>query len=62
VSEAVVLGSLLRTAVGVVTRRSLGPIAVYARIGRLAGSSLLSGRAGELKCRGINKAVGQQRL
>jgi N-acetylglucosaminyl-diphospho-decaprenol L-rhamnosyltransferase len=60
VSAAVVLGSLFRTAVGVVTRRSFKPITVYARIGRLAGSSLISGRARELKCLGFNEAVEQQ--
>jgi N-acetylglucosaminyl-diphospho-decaprenol L-rhamnosyltransferase len=49
VSAAVVLGSLFRTAVGVMTRRSFRPISVYGKIGRLAGRSLISGRAGELK-------------
>lgn len=48
VSAAVVLGSLFRTAVGVMTQRSLRPITVYAKIGRLAGRSLISGRVGEL--------------
>ncbi len=52
VSAAVVLGSLFRTAVGVMTQRSFRPITVYARIGRLAGRSLISGRVGELKCSG----------
>lgn len=60
VSAAVVLGSLFRTAVGVVTRRSFRPITVYAKIGRLAGRSLISGRVSELKCLGFSKAVGQQ--
>jgi GT2 family glycosyltransferase len=55
VSAAVVLGSLFRSAVGVVTRRSFRPITVYAGIGWLAGSSLISGRVGELN----SKAVGQ---
>jgi N-acetylglucosaminyl-diphospho-decaprenol L-rhamnosyltransferase len=53
VSAAVVLGSLLRTVAGVVTRRSFRPLTVYARIGRLAGRSFLAGRVGELKCLGI---------
>lgn len=44
VSAAVVLGSLFRTAIGVMTRRSFKPVTVYARIGRLAGRSLISGR------------------
>lgn len=60
VSAAVVLGSLFRTAIGVMTRRSLRPITVYARIGRLAGRSLISGRVGELKCLGFSKAVEEQ--
>jgi N-acetylglucosaminyl-diphospho-decaprenol L-rhamnosyltransferase len=60
VSAAVVLGSLFRTAVGLVARRSFRPIAVYGWIGRLAGRSLISGRVGELKCLGsFSKAVGQ---
>ncbi len=60
VSAAVVLGSLFRTALGVMTRRSLRPIRVYARIGRLAGGSLISGRVGVLKCSGFSKAVEEQ--
>ena len=60
VSAAVVLGSLFRTALGVMTRRSFRPITVYARIGRLAGRSLISGRVGELKCSGFSKAVEEQ--
>jgi N-acetylglucosaminyl-diphospho-decaprenol L-rhamnosyltransferase len=52
VSAAVVLGSLFRTAIGVMTRRSFSPITVYARIGRLAGRSLITGRVGEVKCLG----------
>jgi GT2 family glycosyltransferase len=60
VSAAVVLGSLFRTAIGVMVQRSLRPIMVYSRIGRLAGSSLISGRVGELKCLGFSKAVEEQ--
>ena len=60
VSAAVVLGSLFRTAIGVMTQRSFRPITVYARIGRLAGRSLISGRVGELKCSGFSKAVEEQ--
>jgi hypothetical protein len=60
VSAAVVLGSLFRTALGVMTRRSLRPIRVYARIGGFAGRSLISGRVGVLKCSGFSKAVEEQ--
>jgi N-acetylglucosaminyl-diphospho-decaprenol L-rhamnosyltransferase len=60
VSAAVVLGSLFRTAIGVMMRRSLRPITVYATIGRLAGRSIISGRIGELKCLGFGKAVEEQ--
>jgi GT2 family glycosyltransferase len=52
VSAAVVLGSLFRTAIGVMTRRSFKPVTVYAKIGRLAGRSIISGRVGELECLG----------
>ena len=48
VTAAVMLGSLFRTAVGIVRRRSFRPIRVYAKIGRLAGRSLISGRVGEM--------------
>ena len=59
VSAAVVLGSLFRTAVEIVRRRSFRPITVYAKIGRLAGRSMISGRVGELSCLGsYSKAVG----
>jgi N-acetylglucosaminyl-diphospho-decaprenol L-rhamnosyltransferase len=44
VSAAVVLGSMLRLVGGVVSRRNLEPVAVYARIGRLAALSLVCGR------------------
>ena len=60
VSAAVVLGSLLRTAIGVMTQRSFRPITVYGSIGRFAGRSLISGRVGELKCTGFSKAVEEQ--
>jgi N-acetylglucosaminyl-diphospho-decaprenol L-rhamnosyltransferase len=54
VSAAVVLGSLFRTAIGVMTRRSLRPIRVYASIGRLAGRSLITGRVDERRCLGLS--------
>lgn len=57
VSAAVVLGSLLRTAIGVMTQRSFRPITVYARVGRLAGRSLISGRVAEVKDTRFNKVV-----
>jgi hypothetical protein len=58
VSAAVVLGSLFRTAAGVMTRRSFHPVAVYGKIGRFAGRSVISGRAGELK--GLGSVVEEQ--
>jgi N-acetylglucosaminyl-diphospho-decaprenol L-rhamnosyltransferase len=60
VSAAVVLGSLFRTAFGIMMRRSLRPITVYAKIGRFAGRSFISGRVGELKCWGFSTAVEEQ--
>ena len=47
VTVAVMLSSLFRTAVETVRRRSFRPIQVYGKIGRLAGSSLISGRVNE---------------
>jgi N-acetylglucosaminyl-diphospho-decaprenol L-rhamnosyltransferase len=49
VSAAVVLGSLFRTALGVMSQRSFRPMTVYAEVGRLAGRSLISGRVGSVK-------------
>lgn len=60
VSAAVVLGSLFRTAVGVMSQRSFRPITVYARVGRLAGRSLISGRVGAVQILGFTKAVEEQ--
>jgi GT2 family glycosyltransferase len=60
VSAAVVLGSLLRTALGVMSQRSFRPIRVYAKVGRLAGRSLISGRVGSVKYLGFTKAVEEQ--
>ncbi len=63
VTAAVMLGSLLRTAVEMVRRRSFRPIRVYGKIGRLAGRSLISGRVGELNCLGNrSKAIEQRQL
>jgi GT2 family glycosyltransferase len=58
VSAAVVLGSLFRTAAGVMMRRSFGPVAVYGRIGRFAGRGLVRGRVGDLK--GLGSVVEEQ--
>ena len=44
VSAAVVFGSILRVISGVVSRRSFQPVAVYAKIIRLAAMSLMYGR------------------
>jgi N-acetylglucosaminyl-diphospho-decaprenol L-rhamnosyltransferase len=60
VSAAVVLGSLFRTVIEVATQRSFRPIRVYAKIGRFAGRSLLSGRVSAVKCPGFTKAVQEQ--
>jgi N-acetylglucosaminyl-diphospho-decaprenol L-rhamnosyltransferase len=63
VTAAVMLGSLFRTAVETVRRRSFTPIGVYGKIGRLAGRSLISGRVSELNCLGnCSKATEQRQL
>jgi N-acetylglucosaminyl-diphospho-decaprenol L-rhamnosyltransferase len=49
-SAAVVLGSIVRAAVSIVTRRSLRPIQVYAKIARIAWLCLISGRVRPLEC------------
>ena len=43
---AVIIGSVLRTVLGIPRQRSLKPIAVYGRVVRLAGRQLLYGTAG----------------
>lgn len=43
---AVIIGSVLRTVLGIPRQRSLKPIAVYGRVVRLAGRQLLFGAAG----------------
>jgi N-acetylglucosaminyl-diphospho-decaprenol L-rhamnosyltransferase len=48
VTAAVMFGSLFRTAVEMMRRRSFQPILVYGKIGRLAGRSLISGRVSDL--------------
>lgn len=52
VAAAVMLGSMCRTVVEMVRRRSFRPLWVYSKISRLAGRSLMSGRVGELNCLG----------
>jgi N-acetylglucosaminyl-diphospho-decaprenol L-rhamnosyltransferase len=63
VTAAVILGSMFRTAVEVIRRRSFRPIGVYGKITRLAGRSLISGRVNELDCFGnCSKATQQRQL
>jgi N-acetylglucosaminyl-diphospho-decaprenol L-rhamnosyltransferase len=63
VTAAVILGSMFRTAVEVVRRRSFRPIGIYGKISRLAGRSLISGRVGELSfLSNCSKATEQQQL
>jgi N-acetylglucosaminyl-diphospho-decaprenol L-rhamnosyltransferase len=63
VATAVMLGSLFRTGVEMLRRRSFRPIRVYGEIGRLAGRSLISGRVSELNCLGnCSKAAEQRQL
>ena len=47
VGAAVVLGSLLRSVIGMVRWRNLRPLQVYVKIARFAASSLVYGRVGE---------------
>jgi N-acetylglucosaminyl-diphospho-decaprenol L-rhamnosyltransferase len=61
VAAAVMLGSLLRTAVEMVRRRSFRPIQVYGKIGRLAGRSLISGRVNEQNCLSVSSKASEQR-
>jgi GT2 family glycosyltransferase len=59
VSAAVVLGSLFRAIIGMIRRRSLRPIKVYAKIARIAGLGLISGRVRKLECSSsYSKATG----
>ena len=60
VTAAVMLGSLFRTVVEMVRRRSFRPIRVYGKIGRLAGRSLISGRV-EPNCLGNSSKATEQR-
>ena len=50
VSAAVVLGSIVRAVIGVVQRRSLRPIPVYAKVARIAGLCMISGRVRQQEC------------
>ena len=47
VGAAVVLGSLLRSVIGVLRWRSLRPLRVYAKIAKFAAGSIVCGRVGE---------------
>jgi N-acetylglucosaminyl-diphospho-decaprenol L-rhamnosyltransferase len=59
VSAAVVLGSMFRAIIGMIRRRSLRPIQIYAKIARIAWHSLISGRVSQLKCStSYSKATG----
>jgi N-acetylglucosaminyl-diphospho-decaprenol L-rhamnosyltransferase len=59
VSAAVVLGSLFRAIIGMIRRRSLRPLQVYAKIARIAGLCLISGRVRQLECSSsYSKAAG----
>jgi hypothetical protein len=62
VTAAVMLGSLFRTAVEIVRRRSSRPIWVYGKIGRLAGRSLISGRVRDNELNDCTKAAQQRQL
>jgi N-acetylglucosaminyl-diphospho-decaprenol L-rhamnosyltransferase len=59
VSAAVLLGSVLRAAIEMVRWRSARPLKVYARVAKVAGRSMISGRVGDAECLGsYGKAVG----
>ncbi len=59
VSAAVVLGALFRAMIGMIRRRSLRPVQVYAKIARIAGLGLISGDVRQLECSGsYSKAAG----
>jgi len=58
-SAAVMLGSAVRMVAGMIQRRSLKPISVYAKVMRLAILCMVSGRVQEPGCLpGYSKAVG----
>lgn len=60
-SAAVVLGSMFRAVFGMIQRRSIKPVKVYGKVGRLAARCLVPGRAAELLCSqgfpGISRVV-----
>jgi GT2 family glycosyltransferase len=59
VSAAVVLGSMIRAVTGMIQRRSLRPIKVYAKVAQIGGLSLISGRVRQLEClTSYSKATG----
>ena len=58
VSAAVVLGSIIRAAIEMVRWRSARPLKVYAKVVKVAGRSMISGRVGDAECLGsYTKAV-----
>jgi len=58
VSAAVLLGSVFRALAGLIRWRSLGPLKVYAKVGKMAGRCLISGRVGELQLGGYSESAG----
>ena len=59
VSAAVVLGSMFRAIIGMIQRRSLRPLQVYAKIARIAGLGLISGHVRQRECSSsYSKAAG----
>ena len=63
VSAAVVLASTFRAGLAMFRERSFRPIAMYARIARLAGRSCLLGRVGEIQCwTALSKRVVYERV
>ncbi len=58
VSAAVVLGSLFRAMIGMIQRRSLRPVQVYAKIARIAGLGLISGHVRQQSSSCYGKVTG----
>ena len=58
VSAAVVLGSLFRAIIGMIQRRSLRPVQVYAKIARIAGLGLISGHVRQQSSSCYSKVTG----
>jgi N-acetylglucosaminyl-diphospho-decaprenol L-rhamnosyltransferase len=58
VSAAVVLGSVFRAMIGMIQRRSLRPVQVYAKIARIAGLGLISGHVRQQSSSCYSKVTG----